>query len=92
MSTNSMIQSPEDQFLHWCQDIERKREEQARYIKELQGHAEPLQRENDYLRTQIENSRDLGKDARDSGRAVHLITRNRGKELIIPDDVDTPTK
>ena len=26
MSTNLMVQSPEDQFLHWCQDMERKKE------------------------------------------------------------------
>ena len=36
MSTNSVIQSPEDQFLHWCQDMERKQEEQARQIKEFE--------------------------------------------------------
>ena len=30
MSTNPMIQSPEDQFLYWRQDMERKQEEQAR--------------------------------------------------------------
>ena len=59
-------------------------------MKELQGHAERLQGENDQLRAQIEKSRDLGKDVRDSGRAVHPIARNRGKEPIIPDDVDTP--
>ena len=38
----------------------------------------------------IEKSRDLGKDVRDSGRAVHPFARNKGKEPIIPDDVDTP--
>ena len=42
------------------------------------------------MRAQIEKSRDLGKDVRDNGSAVHPITRNRGKEPIIPDDVDTP--
>ena len=49
MSTNPVIQSLEDQFLHWSQDMERKHEEQARKMKELQGHAEHLQRENDQL-------------------------------------------
>ena len=28
---------------------------------------------------------------RDSGRAVYLIARNKGKEPVIPVDVDTPT-
>ena len=42
------------------------------------------------MRAQIEKSLDLGKDARDSGRVVHPIARNRGKDPIIPDDVDTP--
>ena len=38
-----MNQLLEDQFLHWCQDLERKQEEQARQMKELQGHVERLQ-------------------------------------------------
>ena len=42
-----MNQSPEDQFLHWRQDMEGKQEEQARQMKELQGQAERLKREND---------------------------------------------
>ena len=62
MSSNPMNQSPEDQFLSWRQEMEKKQEEQARQVKELQGHAECLQRENDQLRAQIEKSRDLGKD------------------------------
>ena len=36
-------------------------------MKELQGHVERLQRENDQLRAQIEKSHDLGNDVRDSG-------------------------
>ena len=40
------------------------------------------------MRNQIEKSRDLRKDARDSGEVVHPITHNRWKEPIIPDDVD----
>ena len=43
------------------------------------------------MRAQIEKSRDLGKYAQDSGRAVHSIVGNRGKESIIPDDVNIPT-
>ena len=70
MSTNPMIQSLEDQFLHYRQDMERKQEEQQRQMKELQGQAERLRRESDQLRAQIEKSRDLGKDMLDSGHAT----------------------
>ena len=61
MTSIMMNQSPEGQFLHWCQDMERKQEEQVRQMKELQGQVEHLQRENDQLRAYIEKSRDLGK-------------------------------
>ena len=37
----------------------------------------------------MEKSCNLGKDVRDGDRAVHPITRNKGKEPIIPNDVDT---
>ena len=47
MSNNPMIHSLEDQFLHLCQDMEKKKEEQARQMKELQDQAERLQLEND---------------------------------------------
>ena len=47
MTTNPMVQSPKDQFLHWRQDMERKQEEQVRKVKELQSHVECLQHEND---------------------------------------------
>ena len=66
--------------------MERKQEEQVRQMKELQGHAEYLQRENDQLRAQIEKTRDHGKDVRDSGRAALPTARNKGKEPIVPDD------
>ena len=59
-------------------------------MKELQGHIERLQRENDQMRAQIEKSRDLGKDVRDSSRAAHPTAHNKGKEPIVPHDVDTP--
>ena len=53
------------------------------------SYVEHLQRENDQLRAQIEKNHDLGKYVRDKGRAVHPIARNRGKDLVIPGDVDT---
>ena len=58
-------------------------------MKDLQGHAECLQRENDQLRAQIEKSHFLGKDVRDNGQVVHPIARNKGKETIILEDVNT---
>ena len=70
--------------------MERKLEEQARQLKVLQGQVERLRRENDQLPAQIEKSRDLGKDMRESGRAAQLIACYYGKEPIAPDDVDTP--
>ena len=42
MSSNLVIQSPEDQFLHWRQDMEKKQEEQVRHMRELQDRAEHL--------------------------------------------------
>ena len=91
MTSNPMNQSPEDQFLHWRQDMGRKQEEQARHMRELQGRSKCLQRENDKLRAQIGESHDLGKDVRDSNRAVHQIAHNKRKEPIVPNDVDTIT-
>ena len=85
MSNNPMSQSPEDQFLHWHQDMEKKQEEQARQLKELQDHVEHLQCENDLLQALVEKRHDLGgRDVQDSDQALHLIPRNRGKEPIIP--------
>ena len=54
-------QLPEDQFFHWCQGMERKQEEQARKMKELQSHVEGSQRDNDQLRTHIGEIRELGR-------------------------------
>ena len=49
MTRNPVIQSPVDQFLHWCQDMEKKQEEQAKQMRELQDRIECLQWENDRL-------------------------------------------
>ena len=46
MTSNPINQSPEDQFLNWLHDMKRKQEEQARQMKELQGHVKRLQGEN----------------------------------------------
>ena len=60
-------------------------------MKELQGHAECLQRENDHLPALVEKSRELGRDVQDGDRAEHIIAHNKEKEPIIPDDVDALT-
>ena len=54
MTSIPMNQSLEDKFLHWHQDMERKQEEQARHMKDLQDQAERFRHENDHLRAQIE--------------------------------------
>ena len=91
MTSNQVIQSPEDQFLHWRQDMEKKQEEQARQMKELQDRTEHLQCENNRLLAQVEKRHDLGeKEVQDSDQARHRTARDKGKELIIPGDVDTP--
>ena len=90
MSTNSVIQFLENQFLHWRQDMERKQEEQARQMKEVQGHVKRLQWENDQLLAQIEKNHGLGKNVRDSDRVALPTACNKEKEPAVPDDVDTP--
>ena len=42
MSSNSVIQSPKEQFLYWCHDMEKKQEEQAKQMMDLQAHAKRL--------------------------------------------------
>ena len=88
MSNNLMHQTPEDQFLHWRKEMERKQEEQARQMQELQACVEQLQRENDQLRSQVENSLELGNDVRDGYRDKHPIVHNKEKEPIISCDGD----
>ena len=68
--------------------MEKKQEVQARQMQELQGRAKLLQSENDQLLAQVEKSRELGRDVQDGDRVEHPITRNKGKEPLIPDDVD----
>ena len=41
------------------------------------------------MRAQIEKSRDLGKDVLDNDQAALLTARNKGKELVVPNNVDT---
>ena len=38
---------------------------------------------------QVGKGRNLGEEEEDSGQAMHLITRNKGKRPIVPDKVDT---
>ena len=64
MTSNPVIRLLEDQFLHWCQDVEKKQEEQARQMKELQERVEHLQSENDLLQAQVEKGAILTKETR----------------------------
>ena len=84
MTSNPVIQSLEDKFLHWRQDMEKKQEEQTKQMRELQDRAECLQQEIYRLRAQVEERRNLReKDMQDSGQAKHPTTRNKGKESIV---------
>ena len=60
--------------------MERKQEEQARQMQELQACAEHLQ--------QVEKSRNLGKDVQDGDRAEHPVVLNKGNEPVISGDGD----
>ena len=54
-------------------------------------HTKHLQRENDRLQAQVEKWHDLGKrDVQDNSQARHSIARNKGNELIVPDNIDSP--
>ena len=89
MTSNLVIQSPEDQFLHWRQDMEKKQYEQVRQMKEFQEHAEHLQRENNHLQAQVEKRHDLDKRGmQNSGQAKHPVVHDKGKNPINLDDVD----
>ena len=91
MTISPVIQSPEDQFHHWREDMEKKQEDQARQMRELQDRAEHLQPEKDHLRAQVEKRHDLGEsDVQDSSQARHPTARDKGREPIVPNDVDTP--
>ena len=57
-------------------------------MQELLACAKLLQCENDQLQTQVEKSRDLGKDVRDGDCPEHLIACNKGKDPIIFGDGD----
>ena len=72
--------------------MEKKQENQARQMRELQNRVKHLQPENYRLRAQVEKKHDLGeRDGQDSGQARHPTAPNKGKEPIVPNDVDTPT-
>ena len=61
-------------------------------MRELQDLVEHRQRENDHLRAQVEKMHNLGeKGMQDSGQPKHMTARNKGKEHIVPDNMDTPT-
>ena len=91
MLKNLMHQAPEDQFLHCHQKMERKREEEARQMQELQDRVEHLQCENDQLRSHVEKNPELGKDVREGDRVKPQIVLNKGKEPVIFGDDDSST-
>ena len=51
---------------------------------------ERLQLENDHLRAQVEERRNLGeKSEQDSEQAKHPTVRDKGKKPIVPDNINT---
>ena len=59
-------------------------------MRELQNHIEHLQRENNCLLAQVEKRHDLGKkDLQDSIQARHPTARNKEKEPIVLDNINT---
>ena len=59
-----------------------------RQVKELQERIEYLQRENNRLRAQVEERRDLGeRNVQDSGQAKRPVVRDKGKNPVILGDV-----
>ena len=72
--------------------MEKKQKEQAKQTRELQDHVEHLQRENDRLWAQVEKRHNLGEeDVQDNGQAKQLAIHDKGKNSLVPNDVDTPT-
>ena len=72
--------------------MEKKQEEQAKQMRELQNRVESLQWENNRLRAQVEEMRNLGeKDMQDSSQAKHTTIRDKGKKPIVLDNIDTLT-
>ena len=69
--------------------MKKKREEQARQMRELQDRGKHLQRENDRLQAQVEKRHNLGEgDAQESRQAKHPTSRDKGKKPIVPHDAD----
>ena len=62
-------------------------------MRELQECAKHMQRENYRLQAQVEKGHNLGeKDMQNSGQAKHPTACNKGKELVVLDNVDTPAE
>ena len=87
--SNAANQSLEDQFLHWRQDMETKKEELARQMDELQSHVDHPYQENGHLRARLEEDR--GENARRSSHPAPPVKQNKDKEPILSGDSDVTT-
>ena len=90
MSTNSVIQFLENQFLHWRQDMKRKQEEQARQMKELQGNVHACNGRMTSCWPRLRKTMVLEKMYEIANRVALPTAFNKEKEPVVPDDVDTP--
>ena len=84
MASSPANQSLEDQFLHYRQDMEMKKEEQARQMAKLRDYTDCLQQENNRLRALLEEDR--GENARGSSHPAPPIKQSKVKEPILPGD------
>ena len=88
MTSNPANLTLEDQFLLWRQDLEARKEEQARQVAELREQANRLREENERLRTQLEADR--AKQSREPPCPFSPSRPGKGKEAAVPDDIDLP--
>ena len=86
MTTNPVNLTPEDQLLPWRKKMEARQEEQARQMVELHEQTNWLREENERLRTQLEAGR--AGQSREPPRPFPPSRPGKGKEVVVPDDVD----
>ena len=88
MSSNPANQPIEDPFLRWRQEMEAKKEEQAKQMAELREHANCLQQKNEHLRGRLETNG--VKNPQGATQPVPLTREDKGKGPALPDHSDHP--
>ena len=88
MSSNPANHPLEDQFLLWRQDMEARKEEQARQVAELHEHANRLREDNESLRTRLEANQ--AEKSWGPPRPLPPSRPDKGKEATVPYNIDLP--